>query len=120
VQGWHHKAFPDSVTAREILERLSDGRECYLMWPLCAPDRMQRDLPAGELMVAQADDPFQLEWICNAQRLGGNFLSSIAQAALVADIENYPLMRPLIAHLRKKYPAYEPTEQVKQEIRDRK
>jgi hypothetical protein len=38
----------------------------------------------------------------------GGFISSIAKAALVADYENYPLMRPLLLVLRTKYPQYEP------------
>ena len=39
-----------------------------------------------------------------------------ALAALVADPENYPLIKPLIEQMRKKYPQYEPTDAVKNEL----
>lgn len=71
------------------------------------------------ILIAQNDDPEMLEWLANADTNGGGFISAIALAALVADKDNYPLMRPLLSVLRKKYPKYEPTEAVKQEIRDR-
>lgn len=67
-------------------------------------------------MIAQTDDPELLEWLAAANRYGGGFVSSIARAALVADEENYPLIRPLIIALRGKYPSYEPSDQVKAEI----
>jgi hypothetical protein len=51
---------------------------------------------------------------------GGHFVSSIARAALVADDENYPLVRPMLMVLRAKYPAYEPSDAVKQEIKERR
>jgi hypothetical protein len=44
---------------------------------------------------------------------------SMARAGLVADHENYPLIRLVLMALRRKYPDYEPSEAVKQEIRDR-
>lgn len=71
------------------------------------------------MLVAQNDDPELLEWLGNANQEGGSFISSIARAALVADTWNYALMRPLILALREKYPAYEPSDAVKQEIRER-
>ena len=37
VQGWHHKTFPASVSASDILARAGDGQESYLLWPLDAP-----------------------------------------------------------------------------------
>lgn len=70
-------------------------------------------------LIAQNDDPELLEWLSKAHTEGGGFLSAIAKAALVADHENYPLMRPLLSVLRLKYPAYEPSDAVKQEIRAR-
>ena len=69
-------------------------------------------------MIAQEDDRELLEWLSKANQDGGGFLSSIARAALVADFENYPLMRPMLLVLRKKYPRYEPSEAVKQELRE--
>jgi len=71
------------------------------------------------MLIAQNDDPELLEWLANADRDGGGFVRSMARAALVADDSNYPLIRPLILQLRVKYPKYEPTDQVKQEIRER-
>jgi hypothetical protein len=55
-----------------------------------------------------------------ANQDGGGFVSAIARAALVADWDNYPLMRPLILQLRAKYPRYEPSDAVKQEIKARR
>ncbi len=71
------------------------------------------------MLIAQNDDPELLEWLARADMDGGTFVRSMARAALVADPENYALLRPLILELRKKYPRYEPTDQVKQEIRER-
>ena len=70
-------------------------------------------------MIAQSDDPGLLEWLSNAYTLGGTFLSSLARAALIADGEDYPLIRPLVEVMRLKYPQYE-SEAAKQEIRNRK
>jgi hypothetical protein len=67
-------------------------------------------------MIAQLDDPELLEWLANADREGGGFVSSVARAALVADEDNYPLIRPLIIALRAKYTRYEPSDRVKAEI----
>jgi len=70
-------------------------------------------------MIAQSDDPELLEWLSKAHMEAGGFLSSLARAALVADHENYPLIRPLLTVMRLKYPKYEPSDAVKQEIRAR-
>lgn len=67
-------------------------------------------------LIAQNDDPEMLEWLSKAHTEAGGFLSAIAQAALVADRENYPHIRPLITVLRNKYPKYEPSHAVKEEI----
>ena len=70
-------------------------------------------------LVAQNDDGELLEWLANANHRGGGFVSAFARACLVADPENYALIRPVLLELRKKYPYYDPSEQVKQEIRER-
>jgi hypothetical protein len=70
-------------------------------------------------LIAQNDDPELLEWLAKANQFGGSFISSIARAGLVADHENYPLIRPLLIEMRKKYPAYEPSDAVKQEVRQK-
>lgn len=71
------------------------------------------------MLIAQTDDPELLEWLAKANQRGGTFVSSIARAALSADIDNYALLRPVILELRKKYREYEPSDAVKQEIRER-
>ncbi len=71
------------------------------------------------MLVAQNDDPEILEWLSNAVHRGGGFISSLAHAALRADPENYPIIRPVILVMRAKYTEYEPTDQVKAEIRGR-
>jgi hypothetical protein len=71
------------------------------------------------LLFAQNDDPELLEWLAKASQDGGGFVGGVARAGLVADAENYSLIRPLLMQLRRKYPKYEPSDEVKQEIRER-
>lgn len=70
-------------------------------------------------MIAQEDDPELLEWLAKANQDGGGFVSSLARAGLVADFQNYPILRPVLIEMRKKYPQYEPSDAVKQQIKDR-
>lgn len=72
------------------------------------------------MLIAQNDDPELLEWLAKADREGGGFLSALASAALVADFENYPILRPVLIEMRNKYPQYEPSDAVKAEIKERK
>lgn len=72
------------------------------------------------IAIAQTDDPELLEWLANANQGGGGFISAFARAALVADSQNYQLLRPVLLVLRAKYPQYDPSDAVKQEIRERK
>lgn len=67
-------------------------------------------------MIAQEDDPELLEWLSKANQDGGGFISSLARAGLVADFENYPILRPVLVAMRAKYTQYEPSEAVKREI----
>jgi hypothetical protein len=67
-------------------------------------------------MIAQTDDPEMLEWLANAEQKAGGFLSTFARAAMHADAENYPVLRPALVVFRKRYPLYEPSEEVKREI----
>jgi hypothetical protein len=71
------------------------------------------------ILVAQNDDPELLEWLANAMLNGGSFVKALATAALVADHDNYPRLRPLLLEMRAKYSKYEPSDVVKQEIRER-
>jgi len=68
-------------------------------------------------MIAQSDHPYMFEWIVNAETGGGGFLSQFARAALLADDENYQILRPALSLLRGKYKQYEPSEEVKEELR---
>jgi hypothetical protein len=36
VQGWHHKTFPKSMSAVDIMNSLD--KDSYLLWPLKAPN----------------------------------------------------------------------------------
>jgi hypothetical protein len=72
-----------------------------------------------EFLIAQNDDPELLEWLAAADEYGGGFVRAIARAGLVADLENYPLIRPLLIQMRAKYLVYEPSDEVKREIRER-
>jgi hypothetical protein len=58
-------------------------------------------------MIAQEDDPAMFAWLCNARQRAGHFVSALADAALLADWENYPLLRPVLVTMREKYPQYE-------------
>lgn len=73
----------------------------------------------GEFLIATNDDPELLEWLAKAEKDGGGFVKAIASAGLRADFENYPLIRPLLITMREKYSKYEPSDAVKQEIKDR-
>lgn len=67
-------------------------------------------------MIAQTDHPLMLEWLNNACHDGGGFLSMLAHAGLVADHENYSFLRPVLTIMRAKYPQYEASEAVQQEL----
>jgi hypothetical protein len=71
------------------------------------------------MLIANSDDPELFEWLNNASQRGGTFISSLANMALHADWENYPILRPLLLQMRAKYPEYEPSDAVKAEIKGR-
>lgn len=58
-------------------------------------------------MIAQQDREL-FEWLQNASLLGGGFVSLLAQAALHADSENYPILRPALMVMHDKYRKYQP------------
>jgi hypothetical protein len=37
IQGWHHKTFPASVNAQEVMQLWHDGKEDPVMWSQDAP-----------------------------------------------------------------------------------
>jgi hypothetical protein len=63
--------------------------------------------------IAQ-QDPELLEWILGIANdkpvTAGGFLHSLAHMALRADEENYPIFRPALREMKKKYPQYKFTE----------
>lgn len=76
-------------------------------------------MAVGNMLIAQNDDPELLEWLAKADQSGGGFISALARAGLVADEDNYPILRPVLILMRSKYPKYEPSDEVKREIRER-
>ena len=101
----------------EIAEQLQ-GEEMFAEFKRLNADRVMAERgPLGFFpAVAQNDDPELLEWLAKAEQQGGGFVQSLAGAGLRADAQNYPLIRPLLLLMRTKYPAYEPSDQVKEEI----
>ncbi len=57
------------------------------------------------------NDDVMWTWLVWAHETGGLFVQAIAGAAIVADPENYRLMRPLLLRLKAKYPSYAQTPQ---------
>jgi hypothetical protein len=107
----------------ETLGRLAEvlgDRAMFAEFKRLNADRVKAGrAPMGLPLVAQIDDPELLEWLAKAKEDGGGFVKNLAEAGLVADHENYPLLRPLLVFMRKKYPAYEPSDEVKREIAER-
>lgn len=58
-------------------------------------------------LIAQIDDEALFQWLRGAQLHGGGFITAVATAALLADTENYPLLRPFLLTMRAKYPKYD-------------
>ncbi|HXM32267.1 MAG TPA: hypothetical protein VN921_01345 [Chthoniobacterales bacterium] len=61
-------------------------------------------------MIIAHEDTELLDWLLgianNKPVRPGDFLRSLAEVALRADHENYPLMRPFLLEMKKKYPEY--------------
>lgn len=102
----------------EILDLMKWSHDKSLI-PSDTPENEPHEAEAT-FLIATNDDPELLEWLAKADQEGGGFVKAIAHAGLSADSENYPLIRTLLLVMRRKYPAYEPSDVVKQEIRDRK
>ncbi len=56
-------------------------------------------------MTAQEDGPV-FQWLLMASVHAGDFLRHLAEAALRADDDNYPILRPVILRMMEKYPVY--------------
>lgn len=60
-------------------------------------------------MIAQQDNKL-LDWLLGIVRKrpnrSGSFLQSLADTAMRADAQNYPILRPALLEIQKKYPQY--------------
>jgi len=67
-------------------------------------------LRAPELVTVAQTDTALVDWllgVVNSRPVeSGGFLRRLAEAALAADAQNYRLMRPIVAEMRRKYPKY--------------
>jgi hypothetical protein len=99
--------------------KVFSGEEMFAEFKRLNADRVNAERTPLGPTIAQSDDPVLLEWLSNASQRGGGFVHSLAEAGLRADPENYRVLRPVLMAMRKKYPDYEPSAAVKQEIRDR-
>jgi hypothetical protein len=59
-------------------------------------------IPASAQVDAELFD-----FLMNCSSWGGDFLSSLAQAALRADAENYPIIRPALLSMKRRYPDFD-------------
>jgi hypothetical protein len=61
-----------------------------------------------EPVTSGHDDPDLHRWLLNIvnEKQAGDFLKLLAMAALRADHENYPLLRPALLKISKRYPKY--------------
>jgi len=109
---------PRTSTYDSILSLMKWAHDTSLVPTPPPEDLVQHDL-GSQFLVAQNDDPELLEWLAKAEQDGGGFVQGIASAGLRADPENYALIRTLLLVLRRKYPQYEPSDAVKEEIRNR-
>lgn len=59
--------------------------------------------------ITSGHDDFELtDWLLVVVNdgLAGDFLKFLAMAALRADHENYPILRPALLEIKKRYPKY--------------
>jgi hypothetical protein len=58
IQGWHHKAFPSTMSTKEIFDNLWSGNDDSdpVMWPLKAPPSYERNNTLDEVVKVVADD----------------------------------------------------------------
>lgn len=102
--GWDHML-------RHIVERIdAPGLAMFEQLKSSNADRVQAERGPMPPLVAQQDEEEIQRWIYGVENgapmPAGDFLRTIVAAALRADYENYPLMRPLIIALKQKFPKY--------------
>lgn len=55
-------------------------------------------------MISPATDEELHDWLRWAEENGSSFLKTTAEAALIADIEHYNLLRPVLLALKSEWP----------------
>lgn len=100
----------DDMLSR-IAERIDNpGPEIYLKLKRVNADRVQAERGPMRPLIAEQDEEDIQRWIWGveneAPQPSGDFLKKVVAAALHADRENYPLLRPAIIALKNKFPKY--------------
>jgi hypothetical protein len=60
--------------------------------------------PNSDQPLNASTDEELRDWLFVAAQKGGHFVSSLADAGLCADFENYAILRPLLLQMKAKYP----------------
>ena len=55
-------------------------------------------------MISPAADEELHDWLRWAEENGSSFLKATAEAALIADLKHYHLLRPVLLELKKEWP----------------
>lgn len=105
--GWDHAL---SLIAKQIDNLGPTGPQLYSELKRLNADRVQAERGPMMPLIAEQDEEDIQRWIWGveneAPQPSGDFLKKIVAAALHADPENYPLLRPAIIALKKKFPKY--------------
>lgn len=56
------------------------------------------------MMILPSEDVELLDWLRWAEESGSSFLKVTAEAALIADLKHYNLLRPVLLELKKEWP----------------
>ena len=55
-------------------------------------------------MISAATDVVSHDWLRWAEENGSGFLKTTAEAALIADLKHYNLLRPVLLELKREWP----------------
>jgi hypothetical protein len=58
----------------------------------------------AHLMIFPATDVELHDWLRWAEEKGSSFLKATAEAALIADLKHYNLLRPVLLELKREWP----------------
>jgi hypothetical protein len=58
----------------------------------------------AKLMISPATDEELYGWLHRVETNGPGFLRAMAEAALLADLKHYSLLRPVLLELKKEWP----------------